>query len=220
MAILDIVLSTPTIMFGDRGNTTIKDLVNPHDSIMMFNRGNVGVLNDIVYEDNVYLPMERVSWIAPQASDVRIGVGYGVNGSEYTGSMIVGGTAAYSATLSKEVGVNARGGIGTCAKFTPTSTTSPGYWYFYIPASSSFVLTFWHKITTNWNGTLAISIIDIDQATFLLTSSPVTLVNDGDYHQFICSTVTPSGTGLCLVRMEIMDGSTTGLVYIDDIGLV
>lgn len=220
MALTDIVLTSPTVMRETRGNTAIKDIVYTSPTIAFESRGNVGVLKDMtVAQQNIYVPMVRSSWIAPAQTDVRIGVGYGVNGVQYTGSLIVGGTAAYAATVTKEVGANAHGGSGTCAKFDPSSATSPGYWYFYVPASTSFVLTFWHKITTGWNGTLAVSIYDIDQATVLISSASVTLVNDGAYHMFTCPSATPSATGLCLVRMEIQDGSTTGWCYIDDIGI-
>src|SRR5208283_3732056 len=130
-----------------------------------------------------------------------------------TGTLIVGGAASGSATITEITGSLARGGSGTCAQLTPTSTTAYGYWWFYIPVtnSSSFILTFYNMITSGWNGILNITIYDTDQSTSLY-SSVVTTVNNSSYNQQICSLCTPTGTGLVLVKIGIMNGSVSGSV--------
>lgn len=133
-------------------------------------------------------------------------------------TLICGGMARY-ATLSKEIGSNARGGNGTCAKLKPSNTTTYGYWYFYVPVSSTFSLSLWHKISSGWNGVLKISIYDIDQSTILLNSENISLVDDDSYHLYTSTPCTPSAAGLCLIRIEILDGSTSGHVFIDDVSL-
>jgi len=127
-------------------------------------------------------------------------------------------------TLSKETGAKARGGSGTCAKLDPSSTTTYGYWYFYVPttAATEFTLSFYFaKSVSGFNGNLKITIYDTDQSTSLLSSEVVDLsAADTDYHSHTCAGVTPTDTGMSLVRVEIEDGSTTGDVYIDDIDVV
>lgn len=125
--------------------------------------------------------------------------------------------------VTKESGANARGGSGTCIKFNPSSATIQLYWNFLIPvtASTEFTLHFWHKITTDFNGSVKVSIYDSDDdATLLLSSETVTLTNDGDYNEYTATAETPTDTGFCRVRIEVLDGSTTGDVYIDDITVV
>jgi hypothetical protein len=129
------------------------------------------------------------------------------------------GMASATATLDKITGAEARGGSGTCAKFTPLSTTAYGYWNFYVPceAATLFKLNFYHKISTAWNGLLKVTIYDTDQTTKLLTSEAVSLIDDAAYHLYTSTGVTPTSQGLCKIVVEIQDGSTTGYVYIDDI---
>ena len=138
-----------------------------------------------------------------------------------TGSRVVGGLATDNVTLAKETGANARSGSGTCAKLTPTNNAAYGYWYFYVPvtASTAFTLSFWHKIASGFSGLVKCSIYDTDQSTLLLTSQTVTLTDDGAYHQYTATQVTPTDTGMCLVRVEVQKdaGDTTEAIYIDDI---
>lgn len=132
------------------------------------------------------------------------------------------GSAYGSATLAKETGANARGGSGTCAKLTATSTTLYGYWEFYVPATASTPFTFslYYKAfhtTTAWNGTLDVSIYDTDDSTLKNTNESVSITDDGAYHQFSATSVTPTATGLCRVVVRVKNGSDSGGVYIDDI---
>ncbi len=156
----------------------------------------------------------------PAVDDVEDGVLYG-QADEFEGTLVAGGGVTGAATLAKETGANARGGSGTCAKLTPTSASAYGYWHFYVPvtASTEFTLSFYHKIASSWNGVLKVSIYDTDNATPLLTSEAVTLTDDGAYHQYTATPVTPTATGLCRVRVEIKDGASTGYVFIDDVAV-
>lgn len=128
-----------------------------------------------------------------------------------------------SGVLAKETGANARGGSGTCAKLTPSSTASYGYWLWYVPttAATEFTLSFYFaKSAAAFNGNLKVSIYDTDQATLLLTSEAVDLSSaDTDYHLHTCSGVIPTATGFCLVRVEIENGAVSGSVYIDDMAV-
>ena len=228
MAITDIVIAGSICSEMSRSSGTLQD-VNPGDlgiaSCVEMTRGNIGILSDI---ESLMQPwsVELLNFnaIFPNPSDVRTGVQFG-NNSGSTGTLIVGGAASNEATLTKDT-THARGGTGTCALFTPTSLDNWGYWHFYVPATVGlpFVLSFWHRISTNWNGSLAVTIYDTDQTTKLLTSEAVTLTNDGAYHQQLCTQCIPTSAGtsttvgMCLVRIEIKDGTTTGYVYIDDVG--
>lgn len=223
MAITDITFFGDVCVSLARGSIgTLSDInVNVGERFagvvcMNIIRGNVGSLTDIGVLQPIHF---KLSTAYPDQANVKIGTQYGVDGTQYTGSMIVGGTASHYATIAKETGSNARGGSGACARFTPTSTTNYGYWYLYVPttASTSFVLSFYHKISTGWNGTLKLSIYDTDQTTLLTSSSTITTTNDGAYHIYTASAVTPSTTGMCLIRLEIQNGSTDGYVFIDDI---
>lgn len=219
MALTDIVFKGTAISNElARGNGTLTDIVPKAATDLELARGNIGVFTDIVYQPRV---ISEITKTLPGASDVRHGVQYGAGGTQFTGTLIVAGQASYYATIAKETSANARGGTGTCAKFSPTSTTSWGYWHLYVPvtAATAFVLNFYHKISTNWNGQLKVTIYDTDQTTVLLSSQSITLTNDAAYHSYISTQVTPTSTGMCLLRLEIIDGSTTGYVFIDDIGI-
>jgi hypothetical protein len=140
-----------------------------------------------------------------------------------SGTGIIAGSTTKDLTLVKEQGSNARTGSGTCAKLTPISAVNYGYWYFYIPTSASteFILSlYFAKSLAGFNGSLKISIYDTDQSSLLLDGEAVDLSDsDTDYHQHICTGVTPTDTGFSLVRIECRDGSTSGSLYIDDIDI-
>lgn len=134
------------------------------------------------------------------------------------------GSAYGSATLAKETGANARGGSGTCAKLTATSTTQYGFWEFYVPATATTAFTFslYYKAfhtTTAWNGTLDVSIYDTDDTTLKNTNESVSITDDAAYHQWSATAVTPTATGLCRVTIRVKNGSDSGGVYIDDIAV-
>ena len=205
-----------------RGNGTLKDIDVQSGICAEMSRGNLGTVTESTSGHRAGVELTNAFTTMPSPADVRNQVSYGKNGSQYTGTLIVGGAASGSATLSKASGSVAYGGSGNCAQFTPTSTTSWGYWHLYVPVvgSTSFVLYFYHQISSGWNGNLAVSIFDVDQATLLLSSQSVTAVNDGAYHQQVCTQATPSNTGMCLIRFEIINGSTSGFVYIDNIGIM
>ncbi len=176
-----------------------------------------------------------ITWGVVKGSDFRIGSGLQGKGfpgifsqSTTVGQLDIGavqrkemGTASASATLAKETGAAARGGSGTCAKLSPTSRNSYGYWDFYVPATAAtpFTLSFyWAKSAAGFNGLLKVSIWDTDQLTLKNSSESVDITTaDTNYHQFSATAVTPAATGVCRVRLEIVDGSTTGFLYIDDI---
>jgi hypothetical protein len=152
------------------------------------------------------------------AGDVRNGISRYPGGT--TGTLIVAGRASGPLTLAREIGANARFGSGTCAKLTPSSTSTAGHWHFYLPVEAATPITFslWHKITAGFNGTLKVSIFDTDLVTPLNGSETVALVDDGDYHQYEATPVTPTSTGVCLVRIEAMQGThaAADAIYIDD----
>lgn len=220
MALTDIVFKGGNICCEEnRGNTgTLIDINFKDTTCCELNRGNVGTLVDIVYSYKTCIELIRT---LPSIGDVRIGIKYGANGLQFTGTLVVGGAASSSATLLKITGDLSRSGTGSCAQLTPTSTTTWGYWHLYIPVtiSTPITLTFYQRISTNWNGQLKVTIYDTDQTTVLLSSQTVTLINNGAYNLYTATPVTPSTTGMCLLRVEIIDGSTTGYALIDDIGL-
>jgi hypothetical protein len=222
MAILDIVFKSRICFEENRGSGVLGDIVCAKDiePCCEENRGDIGVIFDIF---SIQPPLLPAITFVTQASidDVRFGVQYGNDGTQFTGTLVVGGATSCFATLEKNTD-HAKGGSGTCAKLTPTSTASSGYWHFYIPVISEipFVFSFWHQISTAWNGTLKVTIYDTDQITPLLSSESVSLIDDGQYHQHFCTQCTPSTVGMCLIRIEIQDGTNTGYVYIDDIGAV
>jgi hypothetical protein len=155
---------------------------------------------------------------------------FGVDVSKYwhwmfatTSTVVVPGTASGAATLAKETGANARGGSGICAKLTPTSASTYGYWDFYVPATAATAFTlslYWKKSASGFNGLLKVSIWDTDNTTLKNTSESVDITAaDTDYHQFSATSVTPTATGLCRVRVEIKDGGTTGYLFIDDVAV-
>jgi hypothetical protein len=143
----------------------------------------------------------------------------------YVGTLeaaVIAGSASGSLTLSKESGANARGGSGVCAKLLPTSVSSYGYWHFYVPttASTAFTLTFYYNATNGFNGYLKVTIYDTDQTTVLDSSRDVAGTYDGTWRQYAGYSVTPTATGFCLVRIEVIQGSHSGtdVIYIDDFG--
>ncbi|MHA1305440.1 MAG: hypothetical protein ACTSPI_17205 [Candidatus Heimdallarchaeaceae archaeon] len=116
----------------------------------------------------------------------------------------------------------ARGGSGYCVYLNPSSTTNPLVWEFYVPvtASTSFTLSFYHKITSGFNGSLKVTIYDSDDDyTKLLDAESVTFTDDGAWHQYTSTSVTPTNTGFCRVKIEAYNGSTTGDIGIDDISV-
>ena len=136
---------------------------------------------------------------------------------------VAGGDTYGEVTLSKEEGANARGGSGACAKLLPLSTTVYGYWYWYLPvtASTAFTMTFWYWCTPGFNGEIKVTIYDTDQTTVLDASRDVGETADGSWRQYAGHEVTPTATGLCLVRIEILQGahSAADVIYIDDIAV-
>ena len=136
---------------------------------------------------------------------------------------VAGGDTYGEVTLSKEEGANARGGSGACAKLLPLSTTVYGYWYWYLPvtASTAFTMTFWYWCTSGFNGEIKVTIYDTDQTTVLDASRDVGETADGSWRQYAGHEVTPTATGLCLVRIEILQGahSAADVIYIDDIAV-
>jgi hypothetical protein len=136
---------------------------------------------------------------------------------------VAGGDTYGEVTLSKEEGANARGGSGACAKLLPLSTTVYGYWYWYLPvtASTAFTMTFWYWCTPGFNGEIKVTIYDTDQTTVLDASRDVGETADGSWRQYAGHEVTPTATGLCLVRIEVLQGahSAADVIYIDDIAV-
>lgn len=123
-------------------------------------------------------------------------------------------------TATQESGANARGGSGNCLKMNPSKTTVPLNYEFLVPvtAATEFSLSFWHKITASFNGSVEVTIFDSDDdVTELLSAESVTLTDDASYHQYVSTAVEPTSTGFCRVLIAVKDGSTTGDVYIDDL---
>jgi len=145
------------------------------------------------------------------------------NGMPSIGKPIMGGTTEGEVTLSKETGAAARGGSGTCAKLLPLSTTAYGYWDFYVPvtAATAFTMSFWYWCTSGFNGQIKVTTYDTDQVAVLDASRDVGETADGDWHQYAGFEVTPTATGLCRVRVEVLQGahSAADVIYIDDIAV-
>ena len=224
-AFTDIVVNSNLCAEMSRGNGSLNDIdICPRCTLTAntcaeISRGNVGSLTDIKAGQQASVELGNDVAIFPSVDSVKIGTTFGWNNA-LTGTLIVGGMASGFLALTKATGSDARGGSGTCAKLTPTSTINFGYWHFYIPVagSSPFAFSFWHKISSGWNGLLKVTVFDTDQVTKLLSSVLVSLIDDRTYHQHLCNPCAPTNTGMCLVRIEIEDGSTTGYVFIDDVG--
>ena len=122
----------------------------------------------------------------------------------------------------KEDGANARGGSGSCVKLNPSSTTDKLIWTFLVPttAVTAFQLTFWHKITASYNGSLKCTIYDTDNTTKLLNAEAVSFTDDAAYHQYTATSTEPTTTGFCRVVLEILDGAVSGDIYVDDVSTV
>jgi hypothetical protein len=106
-----------------------------------------------------------------------------------------------------------------CGYLNPNSTSIPLEWEFYIPvtASTAFTYSFYHRITSNYNGTLTCTIYDSDDDyTELQSAASVTLTNDGAWHQYTSASLTPTNTGYCRILLKCLDGSTTGDIGIAD----
>ena len=198
-----------------RGNASLRDINLTSAICIEMYRGNIGTLTEITGGQPI---LELVNF-TPNATDVRMGLNYGRNYGQ-TGTLIVGGTASGSLTLTKATGSVCYGGSGTCALLTPTSTSNYGYWWFYVPVTNStaFTLSFYNSISAGWNGVLNATIFDTNQTTSLF-SSVVPTVDDGNYHQFTCTQVTPTGTGLCLVGIGAQNGTSSGFFYIDQVAV-
>lgn len=156
----------------------------------------------------------------PAAADVRNALSYANAAS--SGTLIVPGAASGQLTLAKETGANARGGSGTCAKLTPGSTSVYGYWHWYVPATAStpFTLSFYYNATSGFNGTFEVTIYDTDGNAFAaMTDDNVAGTYDGTWRQYTGHSVTPSATGLCLIKIAVKQGAHSGsdVIYIDDI---
>jgi hypothetical protein len=219
MALLDIVVVDDLHASLNRGDTSISGILTNSETEVAatLNRGNVGTINNVEADTDAYVAITN---LMPTAANVKYGAQFGQQGTQYTGTLIVPGQASGAVVLTKETGANARGGSGNCAKFVPSSTTSEGYWHFFVPADSGtpFTLTLWHKIASGFNGSLAFFIYDIDQTTILRNGS-ITLTDDGTYHQFTSLSATASSTGLCLVRIVFTQGThgSNDAIYIDDV---
>lgn len=163
--------------------------------------------------------------VYPAEADVkRNSATYGADGLTVP-LLIQAGAAHGSLDLSRETGANARGGSGTCAKLSPTSTTVTGYLIFYVPstaAAATLTLSFyWAKSAAGFNGSLKVSIYDVNDGAALLSSEVVDITAaDTDYHLYTATHVHPGDTGLCRVELEVLDGASSGDLYIDDIAVV
>jgi hypothetical protein len=143
------------------------------------------------------------------------------------GTHVVFGEACGSLTLAKETGANARGGSGTCAKLTPTSAVTYGYWDFVVPVTAAeFTLSFYYKsfhTTSAWNGTLKVSMWDSDNHLEdpppLLNAVDVAGTYDATYRLWTSAAKTAAAAGLCRVRIEIINGADSGGVYLDDLAV-
>ena len=204
-----------------RGNVgTLSDLsaANPISELA---RGNIGTLAEILAGHRNCNELANANYVIPSTSNVKIGVTYGNNNS-LTGTLVVGGSVSGAVTLTRVTGSQAYGGSGTCAQLTPTSTTAFGYWYFYIPVTGgiAFPFSFYHQISSGWNGILNVTIYDayLEGTPGVLLSQTVTTIDNGQYNQQLCSAVTPTDTGMCLVVIGIQNGSVSGYVLIDNIG--
>jgi hypothetical protein len=136
----------------------------------------------------------------------------------YRGPFYLLGTSGPGA-VTKESGANARSGSGNAIKFNPSSTTSNLSYTFLLPvtAATAFTFKFWHMITASFNGTVKVTIWDTDDTTVLLNAEAVSLTDDAAYHQYSATSETPTATGFCRIRIDVLDGATTGDVYVDDL---
>lgn len=127
---------------------------------------------------------------------------------------IIGETAAV-----QEASANARS-EGSCIKLNPTSTTRPASWVFLIPCTSgqSISSDFWHKVTPGFNGSLDFSASGGGITPIEHVSVP--LIDDGSYHQYGSTMMTPTSSGYITVMLQAYDGIVSGDVFIDDITVV
>lgn len=141
--------------------------------------------------------------------------------------VVVPGKASGSLTLAKETGENARGGSGTCAKLTPTSASAYGYWDFFVYVSAECKLSFYYKSFKDtgdaFNGTVKVSWWDSDDAFEdpppLLNAADISGNFDDTYRLYESAAMTPAAEGLCRVRIEIVNGTQSGGIFVDDIAV-
>lgn len=145
---------------------------------------------------------------------------------DVVGSLVVPGAASGSGTLAKDAGGRVS---GNCAKLTPSSTSTYMYWDFFVYVSGNECkLSFYYKSfkdgASSFNGTVKVSWWDSDDPA----ESPPPLLNgtdisgtydETDWYQWESAAKTPAAEGLCRVRIEVVDGSNSGGVYIDDIAV-
>lgn len=167
--------------------------------------------------------------VAPAAANVR----YGIETGATAGTLVVPGEASNGGVLAQEAGAAARGGSGTCAKFTPPANkTSYGYWDFYVPvtAAASTFTFYWAKSAAAFgsdeviDAALKVSIWDTDDpfnATPGLIASEVVDITaaDTDYHAAAIDFAAPAAAGLVRIRIELKDGTTAGFLYLDDFSM-
>lgn len=213
MALLDIVSTTDECIFFNRGTTSIINIVTETDSIGKLNRGNTGtILNSSIIQK----PYVGITNVMPSQQNVFNKVSYGRSGTEFVGQLIVPGMSSGYLTM---VSNTSAGRSGTyCVQFTPTSTTNYGYWHFYIATSSlNAQITFWHKISSGFNGSLKTYIYGPNNN--LVIQETVTLTNDNTYHQYTSTPANANSAGLCLVQLEFLQGTNniTDSIYIDDL---
>lgn len=116
----------------------------------------------------------------------------------------------------------ARGGDGKCVYLDPSSTTAGCYleWEFYIPvtASTSTQLKFYHKETTaSFNGSFLVTVYDSDDDDSVLLNAESISSFSTDWALYTSTGFTPTSTGFCRVKVQILNGSTSGDIGIDDI---
>jgi len=120
-------------------------------------------------------------------------------------------------SVEKETGPNARGGTGSCVRFTPSSTVHPQVWVFKVPCQDSIAvqLDMWHKITSGFNGSFTFSASG--SGITPINEEVVALTDDGVYHEFLSSIMTPTESGYIAVTLRAKQGVVSGSIFVDDI---
>ena len=144
---------------------------------------------------------------------------------QYNGQIADQITGGYSAAY-------ARSGSGICVTLNPNSTLYSLRYSLMVPvtAATGFTTKFYiTKSTSGFNGAVSVNVYDSHDDTTLLLNTDVIAngsipLNDGagdDWtYQYTTGSLVPTNTGFCRIEIVVLDGSTTGDIFIDDVSVI